>query len=112
MPHGLHDLSSLLQVTGLKQHHFADLIRIAQIIADPACGLSGRSVKVDWESFGITSAVYSDLLQLGERYLYASPNVSPVILWEQLTPISREWLIENKKMLAVLEEAFPARDED
>lgn len=107
-----YDSSTLLQITGLKEHHFADLIRIAQIIADPACGLSGRSVQVDWESFGIMVAVHADLLRLGRRYLYSSPHVPPVLIWEQLTPISREWLIENKKMLVVLEEAFPARDED
>lgn len=41
------------QITGLKAHHFADLVRAAQLIFDPAAGLSGRYVKVDWREFGI-----------------------------------------------------------
>ncbi len=107
-----HDSTVLLQTTGLRELHFADLIRVAQLIADPSGGLSGRSVQVDWESFGITTAVYTDLFQLGRHYLYASPNIPPIEIWPKLTPITRAWLIENRKLLASLESAFPARDED
>jgi hypothetical protein len=31
------------QVTGLKPRHFADLIRVAQLICDPAAGTPGRT---------------------------------------------------------------------
>lgn len=112
MPHGIHDSSSLMQVTGLKPHHFADLIRIAQLVADPTCAQAGRSVRVDWEALGICAAVHADLRQLGDRFLYSTPNVSPVLIWEQLTPVSRAWLIENRHGLAAIEAHFPPRDED
>lgn len=97
---------------GLRASHFADLVRVAQIIYDPSGGLSGRSITVDWQSFGLPEAIVIDLKILGQRYQFASPHVAPDVIWEQLAPASRKWFIENRTLLAALEEAFPARDED
>ncbi|NJR64720.1 MAG: hypothetical protein HC772_04365 [Leptolyngbyaceae cyanobacterium CRU_2_3] len=97
---------------GLRVSHFADLVRVAQIVYDPSGGLSGRSLSVDWQSFGIPEAVAVDLKILGQRYQFASPHMPPDVIWEQLTPASRKWFIENRAQLAELEETFLARDED
>ncbi len=102
----------LLEVTGLKQQHFADLVRIAQIVFDPSGGLSGRRIEVNWSSFEMPPGVVANLASLGDRYQFSSPYVVPHVLWEQLTSETRAWLIENKSRLAELEESFPARDED
>ena len=90
----------------------ADLLRAAQLSFDPSRGLSGRKVKVDGEEFGIPLDVMENLRLLGKQYQYASPHVPVEIIWEQLTPASRSWFIENKNELWQLEEAFPALDED
>lgn len=103
---------SLLDQTGLKTQHFADLIRVAQLVFDPSGGLSGRSVEVDWDSFDMPAEIVENLRQLGQKYQFDSPYIPPVTVWEQLTPATRAWLIENKHDLGMLEEAFPARDED
>lgn len=100
------------QVTGLQAKHFADLIRAAQLIFDPAGGISGRSVEVNWQQFGISPSVLDNLQTLGKQYQYASPYVAIASVWAQLTPETRSWLIENKQDLWRLEEIFPALDED
>jgi hypothetical protein len=102
----------LQQVSGLKQKHFADLIRAAQLIFDPAAGLSGRNVKVDWEAFGIPREVAENLKLLGQEYRYSSPHIPIEIIWSKLTPKTRIWFIKSKEKLWELEEIFPALDED
>ncbi|MCM0592821.1 MAG: hypothetical protein ACSI46_12105 [Gloeotrichia echinulata DVL01] len=106
------DSLQIQQITGLKPNHFADLIRAAQLIFDPAAGLSGRNLKVDWREFGIPLDVADNLRSLGEQYRYASPHVPIDMVWSQLTPETRIWFVENKNQLWKLEEAFPALDED
>lgn len=100
------------QTTGLKPLHFADLVRIAQLVVDPARGLSGRLVQVDWQALGIPPAVVENLQALGERYRYASPHMPIEVIWKQLSPETRNWLFEHKKDLWRIEEMFPALDED
>lgn len=97
---------------GLRASHFADLVRLAQLVYDPSGGLSGRSVAVDWQSFGLPDAVVIDLKILGQRYQFTSPHIPPDVIWEQLSPASRKWFIDNRRVIAELEEAFPCRDED
>lgn len=106
------DSLQIEQITALRPNHFADLIRAAQLIFDPAAGLSGRYLKVDWREFGIPLDVVDNLRRLGEQYRYASPHVPVDIVWSQLTPETRIWFVENKNQLWKLEEAFPALDED
>jgi hypothetical protein len=102
----------ILTTTGLKAQNFADLIRVAQIIFDPAGGLSGKNVEVNWQEFGIPPTVVENLQFLGARYRYASPYLPIDIIWEQLTPQTRSWFMENRSLLWRLEESFPALDED
>jgi hypothetical protein len=97
---------------GLRASHFADLVRVAQMVYDPSGGLSGRSLRVDWQSFGLPDTVVIDLKILGQRYQFALPNIAPDVIWEQLTPATRKWFIDNRTLLAELEEVFLARDED
>ncbi|WP_088893537.1 hypothetical protein [Leptolyngbya ohadii] len=104
--------SDLIPQAGLRASHFADLVRLAQIIYDPTGGLSGRSFTVDWQADGLSEAVAIDLRILGQRYQFSSPHISPDIIWKQLTPATRKWFIENRSELAALEETFLARDED
>lgn len=99
-------------IIGLKPQHFADLIRTAQLVFDPTAGLSGRSLKVDWEDFGIPRNVADNLKSLGEEYQYASPHLPAEVVWSKLTTETRIWFIENKDNLWKLEETFPALDED
>jgi hypothetical protein len=101
-----------IPIAGLRASHFADLVRVAQIVYDPSGGLSGRGVDVDWQSFGVPDVVVADLRILGQRYQYSSPHVAPDQVWAQLTPASRKWFIHNRARLAELDEVFPARDED
>ncbi|WP_413165212.1 hypothetical protein ACL6C3_03000 [Capilliphycus salinus ALCB114379] len=103
---------TILERTGLRQRHFADLIRAAQIIFDPSGGITGRVVNADWREFGIPVEVEENLKILGEKYRYASPHLPMDEVWEQLLPETRSWFIENKNELWMLEEAFPALDED
>jgi hypothetical protein len=100
------------QITGLKPQHFADFIRAAQLVFDPAGGLTGRRVEVDWNAFEMSPGVVENLKSLGQRYRYASPHLPVEVVWEQLTPETRSWLIENKNNLWRIEENFPALDED
>ncbi|MBK1988218.1 hypothetical protein A0J48_011820 [Sphaerospermopsis aphanizomenoides BCCUSP55] len=99
-------------IIGLKPQHFADLIRTAQLVFDPAAGLSGRNVKINWEDFGIPDEVADNLREIGQEYQYASPHIPPEIVWSKLTTASRVWFIENKDILWRFEEIFPALDED
>ncbi|MBR8836715.1 MAG: hypothetical protein DSM106950_22530 [Stigonema ocellatum SAG 48.90 = DSM 106950] len=101
------------EINKLKPIHFADLIRAAQLIFDPAGGVSGRYKKVDWlEDFGIPVHVVENLKVLGQEYRYASPHVPVEIIWSKLTPETRIWFMGNKDELWKIEEAFPALDED
>ncbi|MFN6567922.1 hypothetical protein A6770_04310 [Nostoc minutum NIES-26] len=100
------------QLASLKPKHFADLIRAAQIMFDPAAGLSGRHIEVDWQDFGIPHEVAENLKSLGQQYRYASPHVPGDIIWSQLTPETRIWFLNHKDELWQFEEAFPALDED
>ncbi|MDJ0741799.1 MAG: hypothetical protein QNJ32_00395 [Xenococcaceae cyanobacterium MO_167.B27] len=100
------------QVTGLRPTHFADLIRVAQLIYDPSGGVSGKIVEVDWLDFGIPRKVAENLRSLGKKYQYESPHVSPDLVWDQLTPQTRSWFIAHKSILWEIEEEFPALDED
>jgi hypothetical protein len=105
--------SQIQQIASLKPKHFADLIRAAQLIFDPAAGMMGRYVEVNWqEDFGIPRDVERNLKDLGLQYQYASPHVAGDVIWSQLTPETRVWFLENKDELWRFEEAFPALDED
>ncbi|MCU0547023.1 MAG: hypothetical protein MUE44_33490 [Oscillatoriaceae cyanobacterium Prado104] len=106
------DSAQYIPTAGLRDSHFADLIRFAQIVYDPTGGLSGRSIFVNWQGLGLSEAIVIDLKILGQRYQYSMPNIPPDVIWEQLTPASRKWFIENRTHLAQLEETFLARDED
>jgi hypothetical protein len=108
-----HDESLQIQaLASLKPTHFADLIRAAQLIFDPASGVSGRHIEVDWQEFGIPEDVEQNLKSLGKKYCHSSPHISSDIIWGQLTAKTRLWFINNKDELWKFEEAFPALDED
>ncbi|WP_026082650.1 hypothetical protein [Mastigocladopsis repens] len=100
------------EINNLKPVHFADLIRAAQLICDPAKGVSGIHRAVQWEEFGIPDDVAENLQALGQEYRYASPHVPIEEIWSKLTPQTRIWFIKNKSELWRFEEAFPALDED
>ena len=105
-------VQEIQQITGLRATHFADLIRVAQLIYDPGGGVSGKVVEVNWLSYGIPSGVAENLRYLGQKYYYESPHVPIDLVWNQLTPETRSWFIANKSILWEIEEAFPALDED
>ena len=67
---------------------------------------------MDWKTIGIPIGVVNNLRAIGKKYQYASPYIPIDIIWEQLNPESRNWMIENKRSFWKLEEYFPARDED
>ena len=100
------------QITGLRPTHFADLIRVAQLIYDPSGGVSAKVVEVDWLDFGISRGVAKNLRSLGKKYQYESPHVAIDLVWDELTPETRSWFIANKSILWEIEESFPALDED
>ncbi|ACK71078.1 conserved hypothetical protein [Gloeothece citriformis PCC 7424] len=106
------EILDIEQKTGLKRRHFADLIRVAQIISDPSGGVARPSLSVDWSFYGISEPVAENLSSLGQRYQYASPHIPIHVVWPQLTPETRSWFIAHKNELWQIEEAFPARDED
>jgi hypothetical protein len=99
-------------LTGLNSGHFADLIRLAQLIFDPTGGLPHKTVDVDWKMLGIPKGVVNNLRILGKKYQYSSPYIPIDVIWEKLTPESRNWMMENKSNFWKIEEYFPARDED
>ncbi|MEO0536266.1 MAG: hypothetical protein AAF215_20630 [Cyanobacteria bacterium P01_A01_bin.123] len=100
------------QITGLRPTHFADLIRVAQLIYDPRGGVSSRVVRVNWLDFDIPRGVVKNLRLLGQKYQYESPHVDLDLVWDELTPETRSWFIANKSVLWEIEESFPALDED
>ncbi|QDL08980.1 hypothetical protein DP113_14640 [Brasilonema octagenarum UFV-E1] len=100
------------EINNLKPVHFADLIRAAQLISDPAKGVSGIYTEIDWKDFGIPDDVAPNLKALGQEYQYSSPHVPIEEIWSKLTPKTRTWFIQNKNELWRFEEAFPALDED
>ncbi|NJL00609.1 MAG: hypothetical protein HC838_10080 [Spirulinaceae cyanobacterium RM2_2_10] len=99
-------------ITGLSATNFADLVRTAQLISDPGGGVSGKISQPDWEGLEIPPGVVENLKALGSKYQYELPHIEPEIVWEQLTPESRSWVIENKNILWEFEELFPPLDED
>ncbi len=105
-------IRELQEITGLRPTHFADLIRVAQLIYDPSGGVASRIVRVNWLDFGIPRRVAANLRSLGKKYQYESPHVSPDLVWDELTPETRSWFIANKSVLWEIEESFPALDED
>ena len=112
MNHETDKAIQIQQTTGLKPKHFADLIRATQLISDPAMGVSGIVVETDWEELGIPLNIAENLKLIGQKYQYSSPHIPMEIIWEQLTPETRNWFIEYKDMLWRIEEAFPPLDED
>lgn len=105
-------IQQIQAITGLKPTHFADLIRVAQLVYDPGGGVSGKILRVDWMDFEIPEPVAENLCFLGRKYRYESPQVDIDLVWEDLTPATRSWLIANRSELWRIEEAFPALDED
>lgn len=105
-------IQEIQQITGLRPTHFADLVRVAQLIYDPSGGVSGIVVEVDWLNFGIPRTVADNLRSLGKKYQYESPHVELDLVWDELTPETRSWFIAHKSMLWEIEESFPALDED
>ncbi|BCL37949.1 hypothetical protein [Nostoc sp. MS1] len=106
------ELIQIQQLANLKPTHFADLIRTAQLVFDPAGGVSGRYINVDWQQLGIPHNVAENLRSLGKKYRYDSPSIASDIIWSQLTPETRTWFINHKDQLWKFEEIFPALDED
>lgn len=104
--------TQIQQLASLKPTHFADLIRTAQLVFDPAGGVSGRYINVDWQQLGIPDNVVENLKALGKKYRYASPHITSDIIWSQLTPDTRTWFINHKDELWKFEEIFPPLDED
>ncbi len=105
-------VQEIQQITGLRPTHFADLIRVAQLIYDPTGGIFGKVVEVNWLDFGIPLGVTENLRSLGKKYRYESPHIDLDLVWAQLTPETRSWFIANQSVLWEIEEAFPALDED
>ncbi|MEA5572102.1 excinuclease ATPase subunit [Calothrix sp. UHCC 0171] len=106
------ELFQLQEIGKLKPVHFADLIRTAQLVFNPASCMSGINIQVDWQYFGISDEILENLRVLGAEYRYALPQVPPEIVWSKLTPQTRIWFIANKDELWKFEEYFPALDED
>ena len=104
-------IEEIQAITGLRATHFADLIRVAQLVYDPSGGIP-KVVRVDWRTFGVSAAVADNLRLLGKRYQYESPHVDIDLVWEQLVPETRSWFIASKNTLCEIEESFPALDED
>lgn len=107
-----HRIQEIQSITGLRPTHFADLIRVAQLIYDPGGGVSGRVVNVNWIDFEVPEPVAKNLRSLGQKYQYESPHVDIDLVWEALTPETRSWFMANRSNLWTIEEAFPALDED
>jgi hypothetical protein len=106
------ELLQLEEIGKLKPVHFADLIRAAQLIFDPASCMSGVDMQIDWKEFGVPDEVAENLKVLGQEYRYALPQVPPDVVWSKLTPETRVWFVTNKDELWKFEEYFPALDED
>ena len=106
------DAWAISALTQLKPVHFADLIRTAQLVYNPAACASGIDVQVDWQVFGMSPEVEENLRVLGEEYRYHMPNIPPEVIWSKLLPQTRVWFVENRNQLWRFEEYFPALDED
>ncbi|MGF1521735.1 MAG: hypothetical protein ACFBSF_05375 [Leptolyngbyaceae cyanobacterium] len=111
-PQNKDPVREIQQITGLRPTHFADLVRVAQLIYDPSGGIANRIVQVNWLDFGVPSTVAENLSAIGQKYQYESPHVRIDLVWNQLTPETRSWFIASKSELWQIEEAFPALDED
>ncbi|MEO0985304.1 MAG: hypothetical protein AAFY20_07115 [Cyanobacteria bacterium J06639_14] len=105
-------VQEIQQITGLRPTHFADLVRVAQLIHDPSGGVASRFVHVNWLDFGIPSPVVANLYAVGQKYQYESPHVDIDLIWHELTPETRSWFMAHKSILWEIEESFPALDED
>lgn len=105
-------IREIQQITGLRPTHFADLVRVAQIIYNPSGGISGRRIEVNWMEFEIPFPVVANLRSLGHKYQYESPHVDLDLVWDDLTPETRSWFMANRRNFWRIEEAFPALDED
>ena len=105
-------IREIQQITGLRPTHFADLIRVAQIIYDPSGGVFGKVVRVNWQNFGIPRDVVTNLRSLGKKYQYESPHVAIDLIWDELMPETRSWFIAHQSVLWEIEESFSALDED
>ena len=98
------------RLTGLQPKHFDDFIRAAQVVFDPSSGVAGRFSHVEWSAFGISPAVLENLQAIGSRY--RAPSYVPIaLIWSQLTPETRSWLIENRNELWRVEELVPSLDD-
>lgn len=105
-------IQEIQHVTGLGATHFADLVRVAQVIYDPSGGVSGLSLEVNWLDFGIPATVAENLRSLGQKYQYESPHVDIDLIWDDLAPETRSWFIAHRSDLWRIEETFPPLDED
>ncbi len=105
-------IQEIQEITGLKPTHFADLIRVAQLVYVPGGCVSGRVLHVNWLDFEIPEAVADNLHSLGHKYQLESPHVDLDVVWDDLTPETRSWFMANRSNLWRIEEAFPALDED
>ncbi|MGB3653954.1 MAG: hypothetical protein WBA41_22460 [Rivularia sp. (in: cyanobacteria)] len=103
---------SIDELYKLKPVHFADLVRAAQLVYDPGKGVTGVEPKIDWKDFGIPDNIAENLQLLGEEFQYSSPHAPVEHIWKKLTPETRIWFVENKDRLWLIEESFPALDED
>lgn len=103
---------TIADLTNLKPVHFADLIRTAQLVYNPASCASGLDMQVDWQLFGMSPEVEENLRALGEEYRYEMPNLPAEVIWAKLLPQTRIWFVENRNQLWKFEEYFPALDED
>lgn len=110
--HNKQRIREIQKITGLQSTHFADLIRVAQLIYDPSGGISSRVVKVNWLEFGIPKMVAANLRSLGKKYQYESPHIDLDLVWDELTPETRSWFMAHRSSLWEIEESFPALDED
>ncbi|MGB6300448.1 MAG: hypothetical protein WBF90_30330 [Rivularia sp. (in: cyanobacteria)] len=106
------EASGIEELYKLKPVHFADLIRAAQLVYDPGKGVTGVEPKIDWNEFGIPDNVAENLELLGKEFQYSSPHAPVDQIWQKLTPETRVWFVENKERLWLIEESFPALDED
>lgn len=82
-------IRKIQHITGLGPTHFADLVRVAQIIHDPAGGISGRVMEVNWLTFGLSETAVANLRSLGHKYQHDSPHVDIDLVWDDLTPETR-----------------------
>jgi len=105
-------IEDIQAITGLRPTHFADLVRVAQLIDNPGGSVSGQIIHVDWRTFGLSPGITENLRALGHQYRHDSPHGDLDLVWDQLTPETRSWFMAHRSTLWHIEEAFPALDED